>query len=80
MWFDTGDAATESPFRASESSAMTRQQICERCGRKGSRGFVIVAGKGLRYGGDEQIVCANRSACDKRLAVAERNEGWSLGP
>jgi len=53
------------------------QQICERCGRKGVRGFVVVAGKGLRYGGDEQVVCANRDACDRRLAAAEQKEGWS---
>lgn len=48
--------------------------VCVRCGRVGSRGFVLLRGIGLRYGGDEQNICATTAACNRRAARSWREQ------
>lgn len=60
---------------------LTNQHVCIRCGRRGTRGFLWVSGHPHDRDLVDQVICENRSACDRRLAVAERHEAkrgyWS---
>lgn len=45
--------------------------VCKKCGRRGSRGFVIFYGTG---DGRDSWVCENRSACEKREARVRKDD------
>ena len=58
-----------------EQGRQWHQNVCIACGRRGTRGFIVLSGKAGQAA--TQVICESRKACERRRAQAERGHEWT---